>query len=379
MNRKELQATLCLFLTALIWGLSFVAQVVGMESMGPHTFNAVRFTIGAVSLLPVILIMGRMERTMGMKGMESLKSLESLGGLKGVESVERVKSVGGMKGVERVKSLKSMKSMTSMTSMKSLTSMESMGQKMSVQGDSCFNGKDVTSVNVGIRKTILLGVVCGGILFVASALQQIGILYSGSAGKAGFVTGLYIIIVPIVGIFMRKKVGASTWIGALCAVFGLYLLCVTDGFTHIAFGDILLFIGAFFWAAHIIVVDTIVHYVKPLTLSFMQFVVCALFSAIAAFATEDVVLSGIVQGYIPILYAGICSVGIAYTLQIIGQKYVPPTKAAIIFSLEALFAAIGGAVIMHEVMSIRGYIGCAMIFVGIILAQLPSKKKYKQE
>ena len=218
------------------------------------------------------------------------------------------------------------------------------------------------------------GLVCGLILFAASNLQQFGVDMTYSAGKAGFITGLYIIIVPIAGIFMKRPAGVLTWIGAFLAVIGMYFLCVTDGFGSVHTGDWLIFIGAFFWAAHIIAIDKFVPYVSSLRLSWTQFLICGILCMIFAFLTETVMLSGIVLGLTPLLYRGIGSFGAAYTLQIIGQRYVPPAKASVIFSLESVFSVIGGAVLLSEVMTPRAYFGCALIFIGIILSQIKLKK-----
>ena len=227
----------------------------------------------------------------------------------------------------------------------------------------------------GRKKIIKYGVICGLILFAASNLQQFGVDLTGSAGKSGFITGLYIIIVPIAGIFMKRRASALTWIGACLALAGMYFLCVQDGFGSIMTGDWLLIIGAFFWAAHIIVIDRFAPLVSSLRLSQMQFLVCSVLCLIFAFFNETIVPSGILLGIVPLLYRGIASIGIAYTLQIFGQRFVAPAKASVIFSLESVFSVVGGAILIHEVMTARAYFGCILIFCGIILSQIKIREK----
>lgn len=289
---KEIRATICLFLTSLIWGISFVAQVVGMDFMGPFTFNGVSFLIGVVSLIPVILVFDR----------------------KKPDAEER-------------------------------------------------------------RRLWKYGTICGLVLVAAANLQQFGVEMTGSAGKSGFITGLYIIIVPIAGIFLKHQAGILIWISAGFAVIGMYFLCVQDGFGSIMAGDWVLFGGAFFWAAHIILIDKFAPHVSPLRLSQIQFLICGGISMILALLTETIVPSYLLMALTPLLYRGIGSIGIAYTLQIIGQRHVAPARASVIFSLESVFSVIGGAILIHEIMTPRAYIGCGLIFVGIILSQLRPKAK----
>jgi drug/metabolite transporter (DMT)-like permease len=226
-----------------------------------------------------------------------------------------------------------------------------------------------------LKRLLGCGTICGLILFGAGSFQQFGVELTNSAGKSGFITGLYIIIVPIAGIFMKRRATLFTWAGAAFAVAGMYFLCVPDGFGGITRGDAMLFFGAFFWAAHIIAIDKFVSKVSSLKLSLTQFVVCGLISMICAFATETVRPDLLLLGAAPLLYRGVMSISVAYTLQIIGQRRVAPAKAAIIFSLESVFSAIGGAILIREVMSGRGYFGCALIFAGILFAQIPGRKK----
>ncbi|WP_206459956.1 DMT family transporter [Anaerovorax sp. IOR16] len=216
------------------------------------------------------------------------------------------------------------------------------------------------------------GATCGCVLFIASSLQQIGLVYT-SAGKAGFITALYIVLVPIFGIFLKKKVRGLTWLGVLFATIGLYLLCIKEGFTY-EFGDLIIFIGAFFWTGHILCCDYFTKKSDPVKLSCVQFFVTFVFSVIAAFLFESPTWAGIVECTIPIVYCGVFSAGIGYTLQMVAQKDTDPTIASLILSLEAVFGALGGYFLLSEILTIRELIGCAIMFAAIIIAQLPSKE-----
>lgn len=223
---------------------------------------------------------------------------------------------------------------------------------------------------IKFKKTILSAMLAGVVLFIASTLQQFGIVYTGSAGKAGFLTGLYIVLVPLIKFIGGKKTGILTFFGAVSAVIGLFFLCMTGDKLTLGIGDVVLIIGAFFWAGHILIVDKFVNDVSTLKFSMFQFLVCGLLSMIFAISTETIEISAIKSAGIPILYGGLMSVGIAYTCQILGQKDADPTFASIVFSTESVFSAIGGAIILHEIMSGRGYLGCILIFIGIVLSQL---------
>lgn len=219
-------------------------------------------------------------------------------------------------------------------------------------------------------RTLIPSIIAGVILFIASTLQQLGVEWTGSAGKAGFLTGLYIVLVPVIRFFMGKKTSILTFFGAMFALVGLFFLCMTGDEMSFGKGDIVLIIGAFFWAAHILVVDKYVNNISPLKFSMMQFFICGFLSIIFALSTETIELSAIKSAGIPILYGGLMSVGVAYTCQILGQKDADPTFASIVFSTESVFSAVGGAIILNEIMSGRGYLGCILIFIGIILSQL---------
>lgn len=285
--KTKIKSTFLLFLTAMIWGFAFVAQKVGAEFVGAFTFNGIRFMLGTVSLIPVILLFER-------------------------EKLDKTK----------------------------------------------------------IKNILIPGLLAGTVLFIASTLQQYGVEITGSAGKAGFLTGLYTVLVPLIRFVMGKKTSIFTLFGAVFAVVGLFFLCMTgDEFTF-GMGDVVLIIGAFFWAGHILVVDKYVNDISPLKFSLVQFLVCGILSLIFAFILEDIELSAIKSAGIPILYGGIMSVGVAYTCQILGQRDADPTFASIVFSTESVFSAIGGAILLNEIMSGRGYLGCVLIFIGIVLSQL---------
>jgi drug/metabolite transporter (DMT)-like permease len=220
---------------------------------------------------------------------------------------------------------------------------------------------------------LIPGIIAGSVLFFGASLQQAGLAYT-TAGKAAFITGLYIVLVPLLGIFLKQRVGLNTWLGVVLAVSGLYFLSVNEDFT-IAFGDLLEIIGAFFWAVHILVIDYFTKKVDALRLSCAQFAMCSALSIITALIFEDISVSGLSQAAIPILYGGLLSVGVAYTLQVVAQKHAKPSHAAIILSMEAVFAALGGALLLKENMGVRGYLGCALMFAGMLLTQVNFFKK----
>ena len=221
-----------------------------------------------------------------------------------------------------------------------------------------------------LKNNVLPGIIAGVVLFIASTLQQYGVEITQSAGKAGFLTGLYTVLVPLIRFVMGKKTSVLTFIGAIFAVTGLFFLCMTGDEISFGIGDIVLIIGAFFWAGHILVVDKYVNTTSPLKFSLIQFLICGFLSIFFALLLEDIQFSAIKSAGIPILYGGIMSVGVAYTCQILGQKQSDPTFASIVFSTESVFSAIGGALLLNEIMSGRGYFGCILIFIGIVLSQL---------
>lgn len=217
------------------------------------------------------------------------------------------------------------------------------------------------------------GATCGCVLFIASSLQQIG-LVDTSAGKAGFITALYIVLVPIFGIFLKKKVRALTWLGVALATVGLYLLCINEGFKF-EFGDLIIFIGSFFWTGHILCCDHFTEKSDPVKLSVVQFFVTFFLSAIAMFLFESPNWTGIIECMMPIIYCGVFSAGIGYTLQMVAQKDTDPTIASLILSLEAVFGALGGYFLLNELLTTKELLGCIIMFTAIIIAQIPSKEK----
>ena len=296
---RTLKSDALLIITAIIWGFAFVAQRVGMDFVGPFTFNGVRFALGSISLIPLLLLARKKA-----KPMSDIRQSATIG-----------TTLGG-------------------------------------------------------------GLITGFALFMGASLQQAGLVYT-TAGKAGFITGMYVIIVPILGLFWKLYPGAGTWIGAFIATIGLYLLSVTEQFT-ISPGDLLVLLGAFFWAGHVLIIGWLSPRIDNIMLAMLQFTVCSILSLAAAAAIETISMTGILQAGIPILYGGLGSVGVAYTLQVVAQKDAPPSHAAIILSTEAVFAAIGGWIILGEILSTRGLIGCALMLAGMLMSQLHSfifKKK----
>ncbi|MFC5706309.1 DMT family transporter [Aeromonas eucrenophila] len=286
-----MRSNMMLLMAAAIWGLGFVAQRLGMDHMGPFTFNGLRFLLGALSLLPLLWW---------------LKSRQP-----------------------------------------SAPSGSSSGER---------------------RLLLTGGLIAGTVLFSAASLQQVGLLYT-TAAKAGFITGLYIILVPVIGLLLRHKTGANTWVGALIAMAGLYYLSVTDDFT-IGYGDLLQVVGALFWAIHLLLLDHYSNRVAPIRLAGVQFVVCGLLSLATAFVIETPTLSGAVAGWQALLYAGLVSVGIGYTLQVVGQRGAHPAHAAIILSLETVFAAIGGVLLLGETLDERAIVGCSLMLAGMLISQI---------
>jgi drug/metabolite transporter (DMT)-like permease len=326
MKKTSWRNPLLLLLTAVIWGVAFVAQSVGMEYIGPFTFNCVRCLIGGLVLIPCIWILDR---------------------VRGNTVVSPKASESSIQGVDR-------------------------------------NGNDAPVSETGRndstsqdKKTVLIGGVCCGIaLFLASNLQQVGIQYT-SVGKAGFITAMYIVLVPVLGIFLGKRAGLKVWISVALAVAGLYLLCITEGFS-IGKGDILVLLCAFGFSVHILVIDYFSPKADGVRLSCIQFLVCGILSGICMFVTEKPDLSAILQAWMPILYAGVMSCGVAYTLQIIGQKDMDPTIASLILSLESVVSVLSGWALLGQKLSARELFGCVLMFAAIILAQLPGKEQGQQ-
>lgn len=307
MKSKQIRNSFLLFLTAFIWGAAFVAQSAGGDAVGPYSFNCIRSLIGGFVLIPVIILLDKLNLT---------------------------------------------------------------------------DRKPVTKED---RLTLLKGgISCGIILCLATNLQQIGITMGTSAGKAGFLTACYIVLVPIIGIFLNKKCTWNVWIGVVFTVIGLYLLCIKESLT-LQFCDILVLLCALAFSMHILVIDHFSPLVDGVRMSCIQFFISGIISIFPMFFSD---MGGSFQNiatwssafhslsaWIPILYAGVCSCGIAYTLQIVGQQDVNPTVASMILSLESVFSVIAGAIILKEMLSPRELLGCLLIFIAVVMAQIPVKSE----
>jgi len=224
------------------------------------------------------------------------------------------------------------------------------------------------------RMTWRYGALAGVVLCIASNLQQFGVALTGSAGKAGFITGLYTVLTPLFGMALGKKPARLTLLGAVSAFAGLYFLSAPEGFGKVTLGDGLLVICAVFWTFHIMVVDAYAGKVRPIRFSAVQFAVCAALTLVGMAVFEEPTFGALWAGRMPLLYGGFLSVGCAYTLQIIGQRRVEPSRAAIIFSLESLFAAVGGFLILQEQLGWKGCLGGGLMMLGILLSQVRGRK-----
>ena len=286
------------FLASAIWGTTFVTQKLAGYHMGSFTYNGIRFALGVVSLIPVIIIF---EKSTPEKNRHTLKA----------------------------------------------------------------------------------GLAGGAILFIASNLQQFGIILNkdpGSASEAGFITGLYLVFTPVLALFLGRRARTLTWVACVISFGGLALLSIgPEGLSSVRVSDGLLLLGAVFWAAHILFIDRFAHSVSPIRFTAVQFAVSSVLSMLSAFAFETVSIDGILDGIFPILFGGVFACGTAYVFQILGQRGVEPAKAAIVFSLEAVFAAVSEAVWLGELMTPRKYLGGAVIFTGILLSQLPPGKIYRKK
>lgn len=226
--------------------------------------------------------------------------------------------------------------------------------------------------SVSSKNFIFGGILLGTILFTASSFQQVGIVYT-TAGNAGFITGLYMIFVPIFGVFIKKKTSLNIWFAAIIALAGMYILSVGDEF-NTGYGDFLVLIAAAFYAIHVLLVGYYAPKIDNLKISAFQFAICSIFSLIAAFIFETPNIEGILLAAIPILYGGLFSVGIAYTLQVIGQRKAHPAPAAIILSMETVFAVLGGWWLLNESVDAKTLAGCSLMLAGMVLAQVKLQK-----
>lgn len=293
--KYQLKGSLSLFAATLIWGSAFIAQSVGMELIGPFTFQAIRCALAVLFLFPLSFLI---ERRKG--------SVQA--------SAERWKN----------------------------------------------------------RQLWKTGLICGGALFVASSLQQIGLVYT-DVGKAGFLTAMYIVLVPVLGLFLGKKPPKTAVLGIVLAVIGLYLLCCMD-VTEMNIGDIFLLGCAFAYAVQITCIDRFAGAVDGLRLNCIQAIVVTVLSVPFILLTETVDMANVLACALPLVYAGVMSMGVAYTLQIIGQQHLEATTASLIMSLESVIAALCGWLILHEHMTLWELLGCTLVFAAVVISQLPEKK-----
>jgi len=222
------------------------------------------------------------------------------------------------------------------------------------------------------RKSFLLwSIAAGAFLFLGASFQQYGLVYT-TAGKAGFITGLYVVLVPILGLLFGHRTGFGTWVGAVLAIAGLYLLSIKGRF-EVDRGDMLVFFCAFFWAGHVLTIARMSKRYDVLKVALFQNLVCFLLALVMAVITEEIVLEKLLDALVPILYAGIMSTGIAFTLQVVGQRHAHPTHASILMSTEAVFAVVGGWLILGEIMSGRNFAGCVLMLIGMVISQIHSR------
>ncbi len=227
------------------------------------------------------------------------------------------------------------------------------------------------------EKVLFSGIIAGGLIFIAASLQQFGVVYT-TAGKAGFITGLYIVFVPIIGVIFKQKIKGNVWISVFLAVLGLYLLSIKSGL-RIEKGDFLVLISALFWAFHVQFIGHFAKRVEALKLASLQFFTNSILSFLGALFFESISLESLSKGIWAILYAGVLSVGVAYTLQIYGQKHISPSVSAIILSIESVFSVIGGFIILGEILSFKEISGCFLMFFSMILAQFDFSERLKSK
>ena len=234
--------------------------------------------------------------------------------------------------------------------------------------------KDKTDAVEFRKNTIIGGILCGLCLAAATIFQQVGMVQT-SAGKAGFITAMYMLLVPVINLILfKRKSPVVVWIAVVIGIAGMYLLCINEGFS-LSKGDALVSVCALVFSFHIICTDHYVQNANPVGMAVIQFYVAALVSGIVAAFTETPSWNDVSNAIIPILYCGLASGAIGYTLQIVAQKFTDPAVASLLMSLEAVFAVIGGTLILGEKMSVREAIGCMVMFIAVILAQIPAKKK----
>ena len=318
--KKQMISAAELLLTAFIWGVAFVAQSVGMDYIGPFTFNCVRSVIGGLVLIPLIVVLQKVNKNSGGCAVEFEESKNSLNGVKDLKFTKEKRLY---------------------------------------------------------RKNTIIGGICCGIVFaVASNFQQFGIMHT-TVGKAGFITALYIVIVPVLGIFLKKKVAPIVWASSFIAIIGFYMLSIS-GQVRINKGDILVLICAVLFSLHILVIDYFSPKGDSVAISCIQFLTSGVICGVCMFLFENPPISQILEAHVPILYAGVMSCGVAYTLQIVGQKNMEPTVASLILSLESVFSALAGWLLLGQTLSHKELIGCMLVFVAVLLAQIPQKNIRKE-
>lgn len=329
MKKTQIRNSLLLLLTATIWGTAFVAQSVGMEYVEAFTFTFARSIVGGIVLIPCIWFLRWLKKREKKAGMVTTSNAGDMDS-----------SVSVLPG--------------------GMTSDAASGAGRPL----------ITKVEwIG-------GICCGLALCAASNFQQIGIAYT-TVGKAGFITALYVVIVPILGLFFKGRVSFVVWICVALSVIGLYLLCMTEGSLTLAYGDLLVLICAILFSVHIMVIDHFSPKGDGVVMSCIQFFVCGIVSGIIMLFVETPSIENILAAAMPILYAGVLSSGVAYTLQIVGQKDMNPTVASLILCLESVVSALAGWLILHEALTVRELLGCVLMFVAIVLAQVPMPERKK--
>ncbi len=299
MDFQRLKGNVLLVFTAIIWGTAFVFQEMGMDHVGPFTFLAVRNFVGALAVLPVAIIIGKIKKK-----------------------------------------------------------------------------KAVKSEAIDPKAQLKAGIFCGVALFFGAAFQQIGMALGAEAGKAGFITTLYILAVPVLGLLFKKRVRPVIWACIATSLVGLYFLCIPQGgnLGSVNLGDVFLLLGAVAFGAQILAIDHFATKVESTNLAWMQFLVCAMISAVFMFALETPTIENIMGASSSILYTGLMSSGVAFTLQIIAQKYTRATDASLIMSLESVFAMIAGAIMLMSFPTGREMLGSTIMLAAILIAQLPEKQ-----
>lgn len=319
MNKNPIKGVTLLLIGSFIWGTTFVAQSMGTDHLDAFSFNCIRNFIGVFALIPVLLWQVCTKK----EDMNIVQSAVSCDNLPTTHTKE-----------------------TFLSKLR----------------------------NVFTRDLMVGGIICGTALCLASNFQQMGI-ESSTVGKSAFITTLYIVLVPLLGLFFKKKLPFQIWCGVILAIIGLYLLCMKNEAFVLETGDIYLLLCAFFFTIQITAVDYYAPKVNCIALSMMQFFVTAILSGICMLFNSLPTWNDILGGMIPLLYAGVLSSGVAYTFQIIGQKHLAPTVASLIMSLESVFATLAGWVVLKEYLSTKELIGCGLVFVAVILTQLPIKNR----